>query len=138
MPDTTRTCNAGLIKNQQKGQTYARKLILFTNDVTVTADMNVSALTQPNSGSGWAAAKDLASWPTPAMVGSVSSSTHPDVSFAFTGLSPAVTIRGFAMYDALDNPATAKVTEIVKFEFPDTISGNGSHTVSPTVTHATV
>lgn len=128
MPDTIKITNAGELKYFNNGMRMNQRMLMFTNNLTV-ADTHVMAdFTKPTY-SGYAD-KDMNNWPAASTnAGGRAASTHPDVSFDYTALSSAVTIRGIALYDPVDN----QILAVVKYEFPETLSGNGSHIVAQTL-----
>lgn len=128
MPDTVKVTNAGELKYITAGMLIAQKAKLFVNNVTV-ADTHVIADFTAPSWAGYADI-DLNAWPAASTDGlGKAKSTHADITFSYSSVTPAVTVYGVVIYNPVDNA----VLVVIKYETPETVSGTGSHVVGPTL-----
>ncbi len=105
-------------------------MALFVNDATLSADNVIGDFTKP----GYAGYADqtLDAWPAAITLGTGEAScTHPNVTFAYSGLASPVTVYGLVIYDPTDSNV---VIEVTKYETPVTISGTGTHIVTHSLT----
>lgn len=125
MPDTRIVTNAGELRCLNKIAEIPRKIALFTNNVTPTATSVIGDFTKP-VWSGYAD-QDLDDWPAAAtLVTGEANTTHPNVTFTYTGVAVDVSIRGVVIYDPTDDT----VLEVVKYDAPEVVNGAGSHVVA--------
>lgn len=125
MADTRIVTNVGERRCLDKIAELPRKIALFVNNLTPTPTSVIGDFTKP-SWSGYAD-QDLDSWPAATtLVGGEANITHPNVTFAYTGVAVDVTVYGVVVFDPTDNA----VLEVVKYETAEVINGAGSHIVA--------
>tara|TARA_A100001391_G_C4999656_1_gene260403 strand:+ start:301 stop:708 length:408 start_codon:yes stop_codon:yes gene_type:complete len=132
MADERIVTDAGERKALDKIAEITRRMALFINDATLSASNVIGDFTKP----GYAGYADqtLDSWPAASTLGTGEAScTHPNVTFAYSGLVSSVTVYGLVIFDPSDSNV---VIEVVKYETPVTLSGTGTHIVTHSLTAA--